>query len=83
MRDLNQKIADAEKRLARLRDKVRANDTRQKIVVGAIAISQALKTPEAARALLSAIEAETMRDHDKAVVAGLLEKLRELAAKSE
>lgn len=41
-RTLDQKIAETEKRLASLRQKVRANDTRQKIVVGAIAISAAL-----------------------------------------
>lgn len=73
---LEQKIAEAQANLARLKDKARSEDTRQKIVVGAAVISQALRSQSLARRLLSILDNETMRDHDKKAVAGLVDRLK-------
>jgi hypothetical protein len=76
---LEQKIAQAQDNLARLKDKARSADTRQKIVVGAAVISQALRSSSLAGRLLSILETEPLRDHDKKVVADLMEKLRDVS----
>lgn len=76
---LEQKIAQAQDNLARLKDKARSADTRQKIVVGAAVISQALRSQGLAGRLLAILEAEPLRDHDKKVVADLMEKLRDVS----
>lgn len=78
---LEQKIAQAQDNLARLKDKARSADTRQKIVVGAAVISQALRSSSLAGRLLAILEAEPLRDHDKKVVADLMEKLRDMSAR--
>lgn len=77
---LEQKIAEAQAKLARLKDKARSEDTRQKIVVGAAVISQALRSSSLACRLLAILEAEPLRDHDKKAVAGLIDKLKAKAA---
>lgn len=71
-----QKLADAEARAARLRQSIRADDTRQKIVVGGAIISLALKDASAARAVLTAFDISPPRDHDQKVVGELIAKLR-------
>jgi hypothetical protein len=73
---LEQKIAQAQDNLARLKDKARSADTRQKIVVGAAVISCALRSESLARRLLAILDNEAMRDHDRKAVAGLVEKLK-------
>ncbi len=73
---LEQKIAEAQANLARLKDKARSEDTRQKIVVGAAVISHALRSESLARRLLAILDAESMRDHDKKAVAGLVDRLK-------
>jgi len=78
-RTLEQKIAEAQANLARLKDKARSEDTRQKIVVGAAVISQAVRSPSLAGRLLAILDAEPLRDHDKKAVAGLVEKLKSVA----
>lgn len=77
---LEQKIAEAQAKLSRLKDKARSEDTRQKIVVGAAVISQALRSSSLAGRLLAILEAEPLRDHDKKAVAGLIDKLKAKAA---
>jgi hypothetical protein len=80
-RTLEQKIAEAQANLARLKDKARSEDTRQKIVVGAAVISQALRSASLAGRLLAILEAEPLRDHDKKAVAGLVDKLKAISSK--
>jgi len=80
-RTLEQKIAEAQANLARLKDKARSEDTRQKIVVGAAVISQALRSASLAGRLLAILEAEPLRDHDKKAVAGLFDKLKAISSK--
>jgi len=82
-RTLEQKIAEAQANLARLKDKARSEDTRQKIVVGAAVISQALRSASLAGRLLAILEAEPLRDHDKKAVAGLVDKLKEISSKGD
>ncbi len=82
-RTLEQKIAEAQANLARLKDKARSEDTRQKIVVGAAVISQALRSPSLAGRLLAILDAEPLRDHDKKVVAGLVDTLKSVAARND
>lgn len=82
-RTLEQKIAEAQANLARLKDKARSEDTRQKIVVGAAVISQALRSPSLAGRLLAILDAEPLRDHDKKAVAGLVDTLKSVAARND
>lgn len=77
---LEQKIAEAQANLARLKDKARSEDTRQKIIVGAAVISQALRSSSLAGRLLAILDAEPLRDHDKKAVAGLIDKLKSMTA---
>jgi hypothetical protein len=82
-RTLEQKIAEAQANLARLKDKARSEDTRQKIIVGAAVISQALRSASLAGRVLAILEAEPLRDHDKKAVAGLVDKLKEISSKGD
>ncbi len=82
-RTLEQKIAEAQANLARLKVKARSEDTRQKIVVGAAVISQAVRSPSLAGRLLAILDAEPLRDHDKKAVAGLIDTLKSVASKNE
>lgn len=82
-RSIEQKIAEAQSKLARLKDKARSEDTRQKIVVGAAVISQALRSASLAGRLLAILESESLRDHDKKAVAGLIERLKGKSADDE
>ena len=77
-RTLDQKIAEAQLKLAGLKEKARSADTRQKIVVGAAVTAQALQSESLARELLAILAAEPMRDHDRAAVSGLIAKLQSL-----
>ncbi len=81
MKTKQQKLAEAEARASRLRLAIRADDTRQKIVVGGAIISLALKDASAARAILTAFDMSPPRDHDQKVVGELITKLRETVAK--
>ncbi len=78
---LEQKIAQAQANLARLKDKARSEDTRQKIIVGAAVISQALRSSSLAGRLLAILDTEPLRDHDKKAVADLITKLKSVAGK--
>lgn len=76
---LEQQIADTETRLARLRQKERGKDTRRKIIVGSILISEAIAHPHIAKMLVELIQRKVTRDVDKIDIDPLLAKLREIA----
>lgn len=76
---LEQQIADAQSKLARLREKERRKDTRQKIIIGGMLIAEALANQAAAKKMLGLIEAKVTRDMDKADVAPLVTRLQEIA----
>ncbi len=76
---LEQKINAHELALARLKERARAADTRQKIVVGAAVISRALQSPETARHILEALNATPPREHDRKLLEALVSKLEQIS----
>lgn len=77
---IEQQIADAEARLARLREKNRKKETRHKIIVGALVLAEASKDAKIAEWLLKQIDAKVTRDVDKADIAPVVDDLRKVAA---
>lgn len=75
-RTLQQQIAETEAKLERLRQREKAKDTRRKIIVGAVIITEALKDPAKARRLADLIDTKVTRDVDKADIASLVDELR-------
>lgn len=78
---IEQQIAEASAKLERLRQRGKAKDTRRKIIVGAIVITEALNDPASAKKLIRLIETKVNRDVDKIDVASLLDELRLVEAK--
>lgn len=74
-RTIDQQIAEAEAKLARLKKKAKANETRRKIIVGSVVITDALKDTTAARNLSALLRRTVTRDIDKKEVADLLGQL--------
>jgi len=71
-RTIDQQIAEAEAKLARLKKKAKANETRRKIIVGSVVITDALKDANAARSLAALLRRTVTRDIDKKEIADLL-----------
>lgn len=74
-RDIDQQIAATQAKLARLKERQKASETRRKIIVGSVVISNALKEPDKARALAAMLRRTVTRDVDQKEIAGLLEEL--------
>lgn len=74
-RTVDQQIAEAEAKLARLKTRAKASETRRKIIVGSVVISNALKEPDKARALASMLRRTVTRDVDMKEISGLLDDL--------
>ena len=74
-RTIDQQIAEAEAKLARLRTRAKASETRRKIIVGSVVISNALKEPDKARALAAMLRRTVTREVDQKEIAGLLDDL--------
>lgn len=74
-RTIDQQIAEAEAKLARLKKKAKANETRRKIIVGSVVITDALKNPDAARTLAALLRRTVTRDIDKKEITALLSEL--------
>ena len=74
---LEQQMAETEAKLARLREKSRKKDTRQKIIVGSTVISRALSDHKFAQQMLDLLAKAVTRDVDKADIAPLVEALQE------
>jgi len=81
-RDIDQQIAATQAKLARLKERQKASETRRKIIVGSVAISNALKESDKARALAAMLRRTVTRDVDQKEIAGLLDELDEVAAKA-
>lgn len=82
-RSIDQQIAATQAKLARLKERQKASETRRKIIVGSVAISSALKDPEKARALAALLRRAVTREVDQKELVGLLEELDSVAAKAE
>ena len=79
-RTIDQQIAEAQARLARLRSRQKASETRRKIIVGSVVISNALREPDKARALAALLRRLVTREVDQKEVEGLLGELDAAAA---
>ncbi|MBU2764789.1 hypothetical protein HAP94_00935 [Acidithiobacillus ferrivorans] len=73
---LKQKIAEAEDRLARLREQSRRTENGQKIILGGMLIHAARKDDKIRAWLLEEAEKSIIRDADKKRLAPLLDTLR-------
>lgn len=81
-RTIEQQIADAEARVARLKKKARANETRRKIIVGSVVISNALQDADTARRLAALLRRSVTRDVDRKELTQLLDSLDGKAAET-
>ena len=82
-RTIDQQIAEAQAKLARLKQRQKASETRRKIIVGSVVISNALKEPEKARALAALLRRAVTREVDQKELVGLMAELDEAAEKAE
>jgi len=76
---IQQKIAETEARLQRLKAKAKADQTRQKIIVGSILIHDALNDPRRAKYLADRIRSGLTREIDVKAIAALLNLLDQKA----
>ena len=74
-RTIDQQIAEAQAKLARLKTRAKASETRRKIIVGSIVSTEALKDPKIARWLASTLRKKATRDVDQKELEGLLADL--------
>ena len=81
-RTIDQQIAEAQARLARLKTRAKAGETRRKIIVGSVVISNALKEPDKARALAAMLRRTVTREVDQKELTGLLADLDAKAAEA-
>ncbi|QJD18546.1 hypothetical protein [Paracoccus sanguinis] len=81
-RTIDQQIAEAQARLARLRTRAKATETRRKIIVGAIVTSEALKDPKIARWMAATLRKNATREVDQKELTGLLADLDAKAAEA-
>ena len=81
-RDIDQQIAATQAKLARLKERQKASETRRKIIVGSVVISNALREPEKARALATLLRRAVTREVDQKELVGLLAELDEAATKA-
>ena len=82
-RTIDQQIASTQAKLARLKTRQKASETRRKIIVGAIVTSAALNDPKIARWMASTLRKNATREVDQKELVGLLEDLDQVAAKVE
>lgn len=74
-RTIDQQIAETAAKLARLKTRQKASDTRRKIIVGAIIITEALKDPKVARWLATTLRRNATREVDQKELTALLAEL--------
>ena len=81
-RTIDQQIAEAEAKLARLKTRAKATETRRKIIVGAIVTTEALKDPKIARWMAATLRKNATREVDQKELTGLLADLDARAAEA-
>ena len=81
-RSIDQQIAEAQARLARLKTRAKATETRRKIIVGAIVTTEALKDPKIARWMAATLRKNATREVDQKELTGLLADLDTKAAEA-
>jgi len=80
---IEQKIAETEARLQRLKTRAKASETRRKIITGSLVITHALKDPQQAKALAVILRAGLTRDIDRKYLEPLMKLLDAKAAEIE
>ena len=83
MKTPEQKIADLEDKIARIKEQKRKADAGRKIVWGGAVLAEALKNPKMAKWLLSLAENQITRKVDQDRIEADLVKLREVASRSD
>jgi len=83
VKTLDQQIARTQSKLARLKTKKKASDTRVKIVVGAVVAKAALESPQAAAKLAALLRERVTRDLDVKELQPLLSDLDQKAAQND
>lgn len=83
MKTLEQQIATTQSKLARLKTKKKASDTRVKIVVGAVVSKAALENSQAAAELAALLRERVTRALDVKELQPLLADLDKKAAQDE
>lgn len=81
-RTIDQQIAEAQARLARLKTRAKSTETRRKIIVGAIVTTEALKDPKIARWMAATLRKNATREVDQKELTGLLADLDAKAAEA-
>lgn len=76
---LDQKLAELDARRARLLERKRKQDTRQKIIVGAIILTEAQHSPAAARKLLELVATKVVKETDRQAMAPIVAALQKVA----
>ena len=74
-RTIDQQIAEAEAKVARLKKKAKASETRRKIIVGSVVISNALQDADTARRLAALLRRNVTREVDTKELVDLLASL--------
>ena len=82
-RTIDQQIASTQAKLARLKTRQKASETRRKIIVGAIVTNVALNDPKVARWMAVTLRKNATRDVDQKELVGLLDELDQEAAKAD
>ena len=82
-RTIDQQIATTQAKLARLKTRQKASETRRKIIVGAIVTNAALNDPKIARWMASTLRKNATRAVDQKELVGLLDDLDQVAAKAD
>lgn len=82
-RSIDQQIAATQAKLARLKERQKASETRRKIIVGAIVTTEALKNPKIAQWMAATLRKNATREVDKKELTALLEELDQVAAKAD
>ena len=82
-RTIDQQVAATQAKLARLKTRQKASETRRKIIVGAIVTNAALKDPKIARWMAATLRKNATREVDQKELVGLLDELDQEAAKAD
>jgi len=82
-RTIDQQIAEAEAKVARLKKKAKASETRRKIIVGSVVISNAMQDADTARRLAALLRRNVTRDVDKKELTDLLTNLDSKAGEGQ
>lgn len=82
MATIEQQLAEAEAKVARLKEKARKQDTVEKVVIGGMILAYARKNPNSAKRLLELMQTE-LREQDLKRVQRVLNELHLIVANHE